>query len=71
MNPEATGITGTLFVLASFLAKGERKIRTINIAGALLFVVYGVLTNALSTWLLNGTLVLIHIYYLRKREETT
>lgn len=65
---EAIGILGTLFVLASFIVNDLRKVRVINIVGASLFVVYGVLIGALSTWLLNGLLILIHIYYLKKKQ---
>lgn len=63
---EAIGILATLFVLGSFLVDGEEKIRKINIFGAILFVVYGVLIGALSVWLLNGALLLIHAYKLNK-----
>lgn len=45
---------------------GEKNIRVINIVGALIFVVYGVLIEALSVWLLNGVLFFIHIYKLYK-----
>lgn len=63
---EIIGITGTLFVLLSFLMKDLTKVRVVNIVGAVLFVVYGLLINALSTWLLNAILVIIHIIYLIK-----
>lgn len=63
---EAIGIAGTLFVLLSFLMKDLKKVRIINIVGAVLFVIYGLLIGALSTWLLNGILVIIHIVYLIK-----
>lgn len=63
---EAIGIAGTLFVLLSFLMKDIKKVRIINIVGAVLFVIYGLLIGALSTWLLNGILVIIHIVYLLK-----
>lgn len=63
---EAIGIVATLFVLGSFLVDGEKKIRKINIAGAALFVVYGIAIGALSVWLLNGALLAVHIYKLRK-----
>lgn len=66
---EAIGIAGTLFVLLSFLMKDIRKVRIINIVGAVLFVVYGLLIDALSTWLLNGILVIIHIVYLLKGKK--
>ena len=68
---EAIGILATLFVLGSFLVDGEMKIRRINIFGAILFVIYGVLIGALSVWLLNGALLFIHIYKLRKIKEST
>lgn len=63
---ELIGIFGTLFVLLSFLMKDLKKVRIINIIGATLFVIYGILINALSTWLLNGVLIIIHIIYLFK-----
>lgn len=66
---EVIGIAGTLFVLLSFLMKDIRKVRIINIVGAVLFVVYGLLIGALSTWLLNGILVIIHIVYLLKANK--
>jgi len=63
---EILGIVATLFVLASFLAKGEKSIRIVNIFGAALFVAYGLLIGALSVWLLNGILIAIHIVRLFK-----
>lgn len=65
---EIIGITATLFVLASFLVNDIRKVRLINIVGATLFVVYGYLIGAFSTWLLNGLLIIIHIRFLRKHK---
>lgn len=65
-NLEIVGIIATLFVLTSFLMSGERNIRIINIVGALIFVVYGILIGALSVWILNGALFFIHIYKLYK-----
>lgn len=69
MNYEIIGLLGTLFVLISFLMKEVKLIRIINIIGAMLFVVYGLLIGALSTWLLNAILVIIHIIYLLKRKN--
>jgi hypothetical protein len=69
MWAELIGITGTLFVLLSFLMKDLTKVRIINIVGAILFVVYGLVIGALSTWLLNGILVIIHIIYLYKNKK--
>jgi hypothetical protein len=64
MNYEIIGLTATLFVLLSFLMKRIELVRIINIIGAALFVVYGLGINALSTWLLNAILIVIHIVYL-------
>lgn len=63
---ELIGITATVFVLISFLMNDIKKVRIINIIGASLFVIYGYLIGAFSTWLLNGLLIFIHIHYLRK-----
>lgn len=64
---EALGIIATLFVLLSFLCKDEKHIRLINIFGAALFVAYGIALDALSVWLLNGLLIIIHICRLARK----
>ena len=61
MNNEIFGIAASSMVLLSFLMRGERNIRLINIFGALTFVFYGYLINSFSTILLNGVLVIVHI----------
>ena len=60
----SVGILGTIFVLISFLMKDVKKIRIVNIIGAILFVIYGIYTHTLATWLLNSCLIIIHIFYL-------
>lgn len=67
MNYELIGTLASVLVLISFLMRGEKKIRIINIVGALLFVIYGILINAFSVWFLNGALILIHLYYLTRK----
>ena len=62
MNYEVIGIISTLFVLLSFLTKGEAKIRLINAIGCIGFVIYGLLLGALSVWLLNGIVLIINTY---------
>lgn len=64
---EALGIIATIFVLLSFLFRAEKKIRIVNIIGAALFVAYGILMGALSVWLLNALLIIIHIYFLFRK----
>ncbi len=62
MNYEIIGLIATLFTLASFIAKGEAKIRIINAIGCVFFVIYGLLLGALSVWLLNGIVLIINAY---------
>lgn len=63
---EYIGLLASFLVFISFIFKEEYKIRLVNIIGAILFVIYGILINSLSVWVLNGGLVFIHIYYLYK-----
>lgn len=67
MNFEIIGTIASIIVLISFICKSERKIRIINIIGALLFVVYGALNGSFAVWFLNGALILIHLYNLLKK----
>jgi hypothetical protein len=66
---EILGTIASVIVLFSFIATEEKRIRIINIFGAALFVVYGLLINAFSVWLLNGILILVHSWYLFKDRE--
>lgn len=66
MNYEVIGVCASLIVLISFLLKGEEKIRIVNLVGAILFVIYGLLIHAFSVWFLNSVLVLVHLYKLIK-----
>ena len=63
---EIIGIIGTLLILVGFLSNSEKKIRLFDMAGSVLFVVYGALVGAYSNILLNGILVFVHIFKLRK-----
>lgn len=71
MNIEIIGIIATLMVLVSFTMTGEVEIRSINIIGAVLFVIYGIFLQAFSIWFMNGLLIIIQVYkitQLRKDE---
>ena len=61
MKYELIGLLGTIFVLLSFIQNDEKKIRKINILGAILFVCYGLITKTYSTAFLNLCLCIIHI----------
>ena len=63
---ESIGVLASCIVLLSFVMNGERKIRIINIIGALLFVIYGLLINSFSVSFLNSALFFVHIYKLKK-----
>jgi len=58
------GVIASIFVLISFLFRNIRTIRLISIVGCIVFVVYGVMINAFAVWLLNGILILVHIFFL-------
>ena len=65
---EILGIIATLFVLAAFMLNDVKQIRTVDLIGAILFVVYGILIHSLSVSLLNGILIIIHLYKLIKQK---
>ena len=66
MNIEVLGTIASILVLVSFMMKDEKTIRSVNIIGAIIFVIYGICINAFSVWFLNGTLCLVHTYRLLK-----
>lgn len=67
MNFEIIGTLASVIVLISFTFKSEKKIRVVNIVGAILFVVYGALNGSFAVWFLNAALILIHLYKLLKK----
>ena len=66
MTYELFGILGTVLILIGFLSDSEKKIRIFDMAGSALFVLYGILIWAYSNILLNGILIIVHIFKLRK-----
>ena len=66
---EIIGIIASGFVLLSFLYSGEWKIRIVNIIGSVLFVIYGLFIGALSVYLMNGILIIVHISKLLKLKK--
>ena len=66
---ELIGIASTVLILFSMLfktttIKGDIRMRALNLAGSVVFVVYGCLLPAISTAVLNGALVIINTYHL-------
>ena len=66
---EWMGLLAAALVLVSFLMKDERTIRIVNIVGAVVFVVYGILIKSASVWVMNFALVAVHIARLVKLDK--
>ena len=65
---ELIGIVSTVLILFSMLfktttLKGDIRMRVLNLAGSVVFVVYGCLLPAISTAVLNGCLVIVNGYH--------
>ncbi len=66
---EVIGIVATLMILASMLFptlsyKGSVCMRSLNLVGSAVFVVYGSILPAISTAVLNGALIIVNTYHL-------
>lgn len=69
MKSELFGIAGTILILIGFLSNSEKRIRLFDMAGSLLFIIYGILIGALSNVILNGTLIIVHLVKLYKMSK--
>ena len=71
MNISILGYLATVIVLISFILRGEIKIRIVNLIGAIVFVIYGIMLPDLPVVLLNGCLIAVHIWqFWRMRKES-
>lgn len=61
---EIIGYAASLLVAISLMMSAIVKLRIINLAGSLIFVVYGILIGSIPVAAMNGFIVLINIYYL-------
>lgn len=69
MNPvllEWIGYIASLIVLISLLMSSLKKLRWINLVGALLFGVYGFMIGSIPTGLMNVGIVIIDVFYLAR-----
>lgn len=69
MSVEIIGILASVLVLVSMLFKTDTAkqvfwLRTINLAGSVAFVIYGLLVPAYSTAIVNFILVFVNLYYI-------
>ena len=65
---EILGIVATLFILAAFSLNDKKLIRLVDSMGAVLFVIYGILINSFSVWLLNICLIIINLYKIKNNK---
>lgn len=61
---EILGYIAMAFIGISFLMKDIKKLRFLNLLGASLFIVYGILLNQPPIYLLNAFIVIVNLYYL-------
>ena len=66
MNYEIIGFTASVFVLVSFIPKNVKWIRCINIVGCVVWIVYGIFAGALSVWIMNLLVMIVHLFHLIK-----
>jgi hypothetical protein len=63
---EAIGYVGSGLIVVSLMMRSVLRLRVINLVGALVFTIYGVLIEAWPVVGLNGAIVLIDAWYLRE-----
>jgi hypothetical protein len=66
MSFEMLGYLASVFVAVSLTMRSLTKLRVINLIGALLFTVYGLIISAYPVAVVNGFIVLVNIYYLQQ-----
>lgn len=63
---QVLGYVASALVAASLMMKSLLRLRVINLAGASLMALYGLLIHAWPVAVLNGTIVLVDLYYLNQ-----
>ncbi len=61
---ELTGYAASAFLIVSFAMKNVVWLRILNSVGAFLFIVYGILKNALPVTITNVLILGLNLYYL-------
>jgi len=61
---EIVGYAGSLLVAASLTMRSVVRLRLLNLAGALLFAVYGLVVRAYPVAAVNGFIVVVNVVYL-------
>ena len=68
---ELLGYMASVFVAVSLMMRSVTKLRVINLVGAVLFTVYGLIIAAYPVAVVNGFIVLVNIYYLQQMHKET
>lgn len=69
---ELIGIMASVVIVISFFMNGESKLRTLNIVGSIVFVIYGVLIGSVSVVFLNAVSIIVNVVKVhRLRKEKT
>ena len=63
---ELLGYSASVLVAVSLMMRSVVKLRTINLVGAVLFTIYGLLIGAFPVAFLNGFIVVVNLYYLQQ-----
>ena len=67
---ELLGYSASLLIALSLSMRSLLTLRVINLTGALLFTIYGLLIGALPVAALNFYIVLVNLYYLHQMFRT-
>lgn len=68
---EGLGYLASVLVALSLTMRSLLKLRVINLVGAMLFTLYGLVIGALPVAALNFFIVLVNIYYLHQMFRTS
>lgn len=71
INFEMLGYLASIFVAISLMMRSLNKLRVINLIGALLFTVYGLIISAYPVAVVNAFIVVVNIYYLQQSFKVT
>ncbi|MFO7777658.1 MAG: YgjV family protein [Nitriliruptoraceae bacterium] len=63
---ELVGYLASLLIVVSLLMSSVQRLRVINLVGAAVFTVYGLLIGSIPVMLTNGAIVVIDLYYLAR-----
>ncbi len=66
---EGLGYLASVLVALSFLTKSMNRLRLVNTAGAICFIIYAVAIKALPVALINCFVVCVNLYYLTRKKD--